>query len=258
MHATVSRTEHSPQATALHSPYAVNSSKLAIATGVLLAGSVCTCGWPCVHKHATVVAWAGNDSGRSYLYVKRTTMCASALVQALGQAGEVFVVWLWQLDLILQARYYYDKKTQESKVKLCRSKVANLTSWLTSYAAEPGVFKRLLHCFKFWSVLFPGSECVALTTHRLPWPRVVNILVIDWLPRNYGDVNKPLPRAAPSGIGWFTAIIPCPPVYNYNVPALYHDLVELLRQSRRGRETVAFVDYSYDLMKTITQSIIAN
>ena len=27
-------------------------------------------------------------------------------------------------------------------------------------------------------------------------PQVVNILVIHWLPRNYGDVNKPLPRAA--------------------------------------------------------------
>ena len=61
------------------------------------------------------------------------------------------------------------------------------------------------------------SECVALTTYRLPWPQVVNLLVIDWLPKNYGDVNKPLPGALSSGISWFTVIIPCPPVYNYNV-----------------------------------------
>jgi len=27
---------------------------------------------------------------------------------------------------------------------------------------------------------------------------LVNILVIDWLPRKYGYVNKPRPRAAPS------------------------------------------------------------
>ena len=48
-------------------------------------------------------------------------------------------------------------------------------------------------------------------------PEVVNILVIDWLSRNYGYVNKPLPRASPSGIGSFTAIIPWLPVYNYNL-----------------------------------------
>jgi len=29
---------------------------------------------------------------------------------------------------------------------------------------------------------------------------LVNILVIDWLPRNYGYVNKPHPRAAPSDL----------------------------------------------------------
>ena len=41
-------------------------------------------------------------------------------------------------------------------------------------------------------------------------PPVVNILiVIHWLPRNYGDVNKPLLRAPPSGSFRFsTAIIP--------------------------------------------------
>ena len=29
-------------------------------------------------------------------------------------------------------------------------------------------------------------------------PEVVNILVIHWLPRNYGNVNKLRPRATPS------------------------------------------------------------
>ena len=45
-------------------------------------------------------------------------------------------------------------------------------------------------------------------------------------------------------------------INNYHVvPALYHDLVELLRQSRRGRETVAFVDYPYDLVKIYSNLI---
>ena len=40
---------------------------------------------------------------------------------------------------------------------------------------------------KFWLVLFLGTECV-------PGRSVVNIIVIHWLPRNYGNVNKPHPQ----------------------------------------------------------------
>ena len=42
---------------------------------------------------------------------------------------------------------------------------------------------------------------------------------------------------------------------NHVVPALYHYLVEFLRQSRWGRKTVAFVDYSYDLIISIDEQI---
>ena len=50
-------------------------------------------------------------------------------------------------------------------------------------------------------------------------PEVVNILVIHWLPRNYGNVNKLRPRASSGyalGLSSFTAIIPWHPVNNYN------------------------------------------
>ena len=51
-------------------------------------------------------------------------------------------------------------------------------------------------------------------------PRVVNILVIHWLPRNYGNAHKQTsPSGSGLGIGLFTAIIPCHPVNNYNLQA---------------------------------------
>ena len=45
----------------------------------------------------------------------------------------------------------------------------------------------------------------------------LNILVVHWLPRNYGYANQPLPWAAPSGLVSLFAIIPWLPVNKYNL-----------------------------------------
>ena len=83
-------------------------------------------------------------------------------------------------------------------VKVMHSVPRNKTNQSLKAEKEPECSKR-----KFITIqlcFFIEHTRYEVTSEHPASPRVVNILVIHWLPRNYGDVNKPLPRAAPSGL----------------------------------------------------------
>ena len=68
----------------------------------------------------------------------------------------------------------------------------------------------IVSCF-FASFVYCDSYYGRLGARATLWTNQMGyIIVIARLPGNYGNVNRPCPRASPSDSGQFTVINPCP------------------------------------------------